>query len=152
MGRVADVKVDVVDWKVPFTQEPLIADGIRMATAPDIFASKCDALLTRKAEKDFVDIAMIASRFSLAELFATLRKRYFYLTAGAVAALLLKKEAIERDLTIRYFDPYGFDYFAEQLRGQLEAYEAEIKEQKLSRENDHMQKIQSLIEQKRKKT
>src|SRR2546421_143573 len=41
------IKVDIVDWKVPFTQEPLVENGIRITTPPDIFASKCDALLDR---------------------------------------------------------------------------------------------------------
>jgi hypothetical protein len=149
-AQINDIKVDIVDWKVPFTEEPLIENGIRMATAPDIFASKCDALMDRKAEKDFVDIAMIASHENLSTLFLTLKARYPYLSTGAISAFLLKKDLIERDNTIRYLHQYNFEYFATIIQNKIIGLEKALKEKKESETDARDEKIRALIEQKRK--
>jgi hypothetical protein len=151
MGLINSIKVDIVDWKVPFAEEIVLVNGLRLASAADIFAYKCDALLERKTEKDFVDIAMIASKHNLGKLFEVLRKRYFYITAGSVAAMLLKPDLIVRDYSIKYFDTYSFEFFANGLRSILNDYEFELKSKKISELESRNQKIQSLIEQKRKK-
>jgi hypothetical protein len=149
-GQINNIKVDIVDWKVPFTHEPLLENGIRMATPHDIFASKCEALLDRKAEKDFIDIAMIASNYDLSTLFMTLKNRYPYITTGAISAFLLKRDLIERDNTIRYLQNYNFKYFADIIQSKIIEFEKTIKEKKQTQADDREKKIQALIEQKRK--
>jgi len=151
MGLINGIKVDVVDWKVPFAEEAVVIENLRLASAADIFAYKCDALLERKTEKDFVDIAMITSQHELGKLFEILRKRYFYITASSVAAMLLKSELITRDYSIKYFEPYSFNYFVKSITSTLNAYEVALKHQKNSELETRDKKIQSLIEQKRKK-
>lgn len=151
VARINGIKVDIVDWKVPFSQEPMLTHGIRIATAPDIFASKCEAILDRKAEKDFVDISMISSQFDLEQLFITLKTRYHYITTGAISAFLLKRELIERDLTIQYLENYSFDFFADQVQRKVIDFEKSIEQRKQTETNDREKKIQSLIDQKRKK-
>jgi hypothetical protein len=151
MGIINGIKVDVVDWKVPFAEEAIVIGKLRLASAADIFAYKCDALLERKTEKDFVDIAMIASQHELGKLFEVLRKRYFYITASSVAAMLLKSDLIIRDYSMKYFEPYSFDYFVKSLTSTLNTYEVALKHQKNSELESRDKKIQSLIEQKRKK-
>ncbi|MBX2915489.1 MAG: nucleotidyl transferase AbiEii/AbiGii toxin family protein [Cyclobacteriaceae bacterium] len=151
MGLINGIKVDMVDWKVPFAEEAVVIENLRLASAADIFAYKCDALLERKTEKDFVDIAMIASQYELGKLFEVLRKRYFYITASSVAAMLLKSELITRDHSIKYFEPFSFDYFVKSLTTTLNTYELTLKHQKKSELETRAKKIQSLIEQKRKK-
>ncbi len=150
-SQINNVKVDIVDWKVPFTQNPIEENGIRMATPPDIFASKCDALLDRKAEKDFVDIAMIASTYDLSSLFVTLKTRYSYITTGAISSFLLKKSLIERDRTIRYLKNYNFEDFANLIQSKIVEFEKASKEKKQAQADDRDKKIQYLIKQKRKK-
>lgn len=152
VGQINQIKVDIVDWKVPFTQEPLVEDGIRMATAPDIFASKCDALLDRKAEKDFVDISMIAAHYDLAQLFITLKTRYPFITTGSISAFLLRQDLIVRDYTMHYFQHYNFEYFAHHIQNKLIEFEKSVKEKKQLEAGDREKKIQNLIEQKRKKS
>lgn len=151
MGIINNIKVDVVDWKVPFTQEPLLVDGIRIATPSDIFASKCEAILDRKSEKDFVDIALIAERFDLIDLFQTLKTRYPYITTGSVTAFLLQNKLITRDPSIHYLQNYNFDTCAEMLHKKIVSFENALKEKKQMEADDRDKKIQSLIEQKRKK-
>ncbi len=151
VGQIDNIKVDIGDWKVPFTREPIVEDGIRMATAPDIFASKCDALLDRKVEKDFVDIAMIASHYDLSELFVTLKTRYPFITTGAISAFLLKPDLIERDYSIHYFKNYSFDFFANLIQNKLLAFEKDSEEKKKTLASERDKKIQSLIDQKRKR-
>jgi len=92
MGIINTIKVEIVDWKVPFSQDPLLVDGIRIATPSDVFASKCEAILDRKSEKDFVDIALFSQHFDLMDLFHTLRVRYPYITTGSVTAFFYCKK------------------------------------------------------------
>ena len=46
-------------WGDEFIEEPLVIDGIRMATPLKIFAMKLHAIATRKVKKDFYDIAIL---------------------------------------------------------------------------------------------
>lgn len=151
MLLINDIKVDIVDWKVPFTQESLLEDGIRIASPLDIFASKCEAILDRKAEKDFVDIAVISSKFDLTQLFQTLKIRYPFITLGAVTPFLMQKDLIVRDYTIHYFQDYNFDRCADILLQNVSVYEKDLKAKKQAEIDERNKKIQSLIEQKRKK-
>ncbi|MBX2899419.1 MAG: nucleotidyl transferase AbiEii/AbiGii toxin family protein [Cyclobacteriaceae bacterium] len=151
MGLINNIKVDVLDWKVPFVEAPLLEKGLRLASAPDIFAFECDAILERKAEKDFVDIAMIATQHELYKLFAVLRQRYFYITGGSIAALLLKPDAIIRDYSIKYFEPYSFEFFKDSIAKKINDHENDLNNRKKSELETRDQKIQSVIEQKRKK-
>jgi hypothetical protein len=41
---VEDIKVDIYNWAVPFISEPIISDGIRLASLKDIAAFKLDAI------------------------------------------------------------------------------------------------------------
>jgi hypothetical protein len=150
-GQINQIKIDIVDWKVPFTEEPLLVDGIRMANAPDIFASKCDAILDRKAEKDFVDIACIAASFDLKQLFTVLKTRYSFITTGAITAFLLRSDLIIRDSSIEYRKGFTFDALAQDLQKRIIEYEQSLKSLKEKETENRHQRIQELINQKRNK-
>lgn len=151
MVLINNIKVDIVDWKVPFSQEPIVEDGIRIASPLDIFASKCDAILDRKAEKDFVDIAVISSKFDLAELFQILKIRFPFISKGAVTPFLLRRDLIVRDYTIQYFQDYNFERCADMLGQKINEFEKSLTDKRQAEIDEHNRKIQALIEQKRKK-
>ena len=150
-GTIDNIKVDIVDWKVPFSQEPIQINEIRMATAPDIFAYKCEAVLDRKAEKDFVDLAIIASHFELDHLLSVLKSRYPYISTGSICSFLLRKEIIIRDHTTHYFQNFSFDKSADILKDKIISYERKLQEKKGMAEDEWLKKIQSIIELKKSK-
>jgi hypothetical protein len=148
-GQVDGVKVDLFDWKVPFIHDPLVIDEIRFASPKDIYAYKCEAIIDRKAEKDFCDIGEIIKHNSLEELIDTFKKRYPFISTGAVFPVLLKSSVIVRDNSIKYFNENTFDQYLLGVRHALERYEKEILNKKIKSEEERINKIKELIEKKR---
>jgi hypothetical protein len=150
-ATIRSIKVDVYDWKVPFTDEGIFEDGIRLASTKDIFAYKCEAVLGRRTEKDYVDIAEISKHYSLADLFDCFRKRYPHISKGAVLAILLKPELFERDSSIRYLKGDTWDDYVSLFTNKISEFENAIEQSSKDKLDARDKKIQSLIEQKRKK-
>jgi hypothetical protein len=152
MLTIDNIKVDIVDWKVPFTQEPLVVNGLRICSPLDIFASKCEAILDRKAEKDFVDIAVISKYFDLGQLFQILKIRYPFITTGSITAFLLRRDLIVRDHSIQYFNDNNFDQSADLIQQKITDFEKKLKDKKQLEAGERARKIQELINKKRNKT
>ncbi len=72
------VKIDFYDWKVPFLYPAVEEDHIRLASIEDVAAYKLDAIVGRKAEKDYWDVAELLMRFSLAEMLGLYQKKFPY--------------------------------------------------------------------------
>lgn len=150
-GRLFNVKVDLFDWKVPFIHPPVVNENIRLAAPPDIFAYKCEAIIDRKSEKDFCDIGEIMKYYPIEDLIDTFRKRYPFISIGAVFPILLKKDVIVRDKSIQFFNGNSFDAYAEIIRTKINTYEQGLLEKKIAIDEEQIRKIQELIEQKRNK-
>ncbi len=65
---VRGVRVDVVEYSYPWLDQAVVEDGLRLATCRDIAAMKLSAITNRGTKKDFVDMAFLLERFSLAEM------------------------------------------------------------------------------------
>jgi hypothetical protein len=148
---INNIKVDLYDWKVPFALDALVDSDIRLASLEDIFAFKCEAVLGRRVEKDFVDIAEITSHKELSILFDVFAKRYPFIQKSAVTAILLKPEIFERDTSIVYSNGKTFDLYVTSLTQALQKYEQAIESKQLSEIANRHQRIQDLINQKRNK-
>ncbi len=149
---IDNIKVDIYDWKVPFFDPEVEVRNLRLASIRDIFAYKCEAILGRRVEKDYVDLAEIARQEPLSELMNVFQARYPYMTKGAILAVLLKPDAFARDTTILYLQANSWEKYVDTLTHAIRAYEHGIQAQKQKEIVARAQKIQSLIEQKRKKT
>ncbi len=76
-GMIGPVKVDFVRYHIHPLLQPLdIIDGIRMFSAPDIFAMKIAAILRRGVKKDFYDIAELLKHFSLEQSISFYTQKY----------------------------------------------------------------------------
>ena len=148
-GTVEGVKIDIFDWKVPFAEDPVLSDGIRIASPPDIFAYKCEAIMDRRAEKDFCDIGLLMEHFSLEILVPVFRKRYSFISTGAVFPILLKEEGIIRDGSILFYQNNSFEKYAIVIREKLKEYEQRILDRKAKADEDRIQKIKALIQKKK---
>lgn len=65
---VGGVRIDFVDYSYPWLDEAVLADGLRLASCRDIAAMKLSAITNRGTKKDFVDMAFLLERFSLADM------------------------------------------------------------------------------------
>ncbi|MBR1667090.1 MAG: nucleotidyl transferase AbiEii/AbiGii toxin family protein [Bacteroidaceae bacterium] len=63
-----DVKVDIVNYDYEWIDEPVIEDGIRLASPKDIAAMKVNAVIGRGTKKDFIDIFFLLQHFSFEDI------------------------------------------------------------------------------------
>ena len=70
------VKVDILAHQYPLIEPLSVVDGIRIASLQDITAMKLNAVANRGAKKDFWDIAVLLSRFSLDEMLTFYGRKY----------------------------------------------------------------------------
>lgn len=74
---IDDVKVDCVLYDMyRWLEQPIEADGVRLAGVKDIAAMKVNAITNRGTRKDFVDMARLLEDYSLADIFAWYREKY----------------------------------------------------------------------------
>ena len=76
--HIDDIKVDFMKWREPWIAAPELTEGIRMGSDTDIFPMKMQAAMTRGSKKDFIDIALLIDKYSLATGIEWYRKKYPY--------------------------------------------------------------------------
>jgi hypothetical protein len=72
-----------------------------------------------------------------------------FISIGAILPILLKKETIERDQTIRLLNNNTFEKYADIIKGKLRTYEEKLIGQKAEEKEKRESYIRSLIEKKR---
>ena len=63
--EIDGVKVDFVNYNYPWLDEPIIEEGITIASIDDIAAMKVNAIINRGTKKDFIDIDFLLERYTL---------------------------------------------------------------------------------------
>ena len=77
IGDIDGVKVDVIYHPFKWLDEPVMEDGVRMATTKDITAMKLHAIINSgQRPKDFVDVAYLSQLYSYDEMKAFLLEKY----------------------------------------------------------------------------
>lgn len=62
-AEINGVRVELFDdWHTPFLQEPVLADGLRVASLTDLAALKIDAIIERREKKDYIDLHVVFQR------------------------------------------------------------------------------------------
>ena len=70
------IKVDFVNYKYPWLDKAVIEDGVVLADIKDIAAMTISAIIGRGTKKDFIDIAFLLQKFSLAEILDFYTSKY----------------------------------------------------------------------------
>lgn len=65
---VNDIKLDIVNYRYPWIGEPVLEDGLRLASVKDIAAMKIAAITGRGSKKDFFDLVLILKQYSLTDI------------------------------------------------------------------------------------
>ena len=75
--RVCGVKTDFVSYDCyPWIDDPILEDGLRLASPKDIAALKVNAILGRGTRKDFVDMYFLIQHYGLSQIFAFYKEKY----------------------------------------------------------------------------
>lgn len=71
------VKVDVVDYSCyPWIDDPIVENGLVLASTKDIAALKINAIEGRGTKKDFVDIYELLKHYSLSDILGFYSQKY----------------------------------------------------------------------------
>lgn len=70
-----NLKVDLYKWSSPFLAPAVLSENIRMAGLDDIVAIKMEAIDNRNNYRDYVDIAFLSEKYTLAEMLALYTKK-----------------------------------------------------------------------------
>ena len=101
-----NVKVDVVNYDYKWIDEPIVEDGLRLASPKDIAAMKVNAVMGRGTKKDFIDVYFLLQHYTFEELMQFYLQKY---TDGSVYRALL---------SMSYFadaDPQPMPYMFQQV-------------------------------------
>ncbi len=70
------IKLDIVNYDYPWIDEPLIVEGLVLASPKDIAAMKINAIEGRGSKKDFIDIYFLLQHYTLKELMGFYTEKY----------------------------------------------------------------------------
>ena len=71
------IKVDVIDYsRYSWIDNPVMEEGLTLASPKDIAAMKINAVEGRGSRKDFIDIYMLLQHYTLGELLDFYQKKY----------------------------------------------------------------------------
>lgn len=70
------IKVDIVNYKYTWIDNPVTNDGICLAGIKDIAAMKVAAIIGRGTKKDFIDLYFLLKRYSLQEILDLYLQKY----------------------------------------------------------------------------
>ncbi|MCX6868596.1 MAG: nucleotidyl transferase AbiEii/AbiGii toxin family protein [Verrucomicrobia bacterium] len=73
---VQGVKIDFLRHAYPLLEKPVMLDGIRMLSLPDVAAMKLNAITNRGSKKDFFDLEMLLENQALPELLDLYCRKY----------------------------------------------------------------------------
>ncbi len=77
VGVLSDVKISYFNYPYPLLKEPMLFEGISIASLDDIAAMKIIALSQRGQKKDFVDLhALLAAGWNLESIFRCVERKF----------------------------------------------------------------------------
>lgn len=148
---INNIKCDFYNWKVPYSEPPIIFSNIRLASVKDIAAFKLEAYANRRSEKDYIDIAEILKSHSFESILNTFRVRYPFIQPSAVLPPLLDPKYVVRDSSIVILNGSSFDESTIIIQRAIKMYEHQVaskaEEEKILREH----KLKELISRKKRK-
>ena len=125
-----NVKIDLYDWNVPFINPPFEEHSMRLASIEDIGAYKLEAVVGRKTEKDFRDLAELLNHFSFAQLLDFYKKKYPYSEIKIVLEHLALFNQVPEESDIELLKAISWTEIKQLVSDKIEAYYAEIEQKK----------------------
>lgn len=145
-----DVKLDFYDWKVPFLQAPTEEDGMRLASLADVAAYKLDAVVGRKTEKDFRDVAQLLQSFTLTEMMGFYTAKFPYNDPRIVLDHLTLAGRVGRDPELVLLSEKLWPDVVNEITEALRSYFEELHQRKQADVLAREQRLNELLSRKNK--
>lgn len=117
-----DVKVDLVNYNYEWIDNPVLDEGLRLASTKDIAAMKVNAVMGRGTKKDFVDIYYLLKHYSFDELINLYLQKY---PEGSEYRALLSMTYFadaEAQPMPFMFQPIEWDTIKQEILNQVDSY------------------------------
>lgn len=116
------IKVDFVHYDYPWLESPLQADGLVLATPPDIAAMKVNAIEGRGSKKDFIDLYYLLQRYTLAEILDFYKQKYPEHSVFRALMSMSYFDDADMQPTPRMFTNVLWDEMKEYILAQVQQY------------------------------
>ncbi len=117
-----NVKVDIVNYDYEWIDEPVVSDGLRLASPKDIAAMKVNAVIGRGTKKDFVDMYFLLRHYTFDEIMQFYMQKY---PDGSEYRALLSMtyfaDADPQPMPLM-FEQVGWVTIKDEIKHQVEAY------------------------------
>lgn len=112
------VKLDVVNYTIPWIDEPIVEEGLVLASPKDIAAMKVNAIIGRGSRKDFIDLYFLLQHYSLNQILGYFCQKYPDVDNFIVLRSIMYFEDADRQKMPQMFDDTDWqtmkDYIVEQ--------------------------------------
>jgi predicted nucleotidyltransferase component of viral defense system len=144
------LKIDFYDWKVPFLKLPHIEHDMRLASPEDIAAYKLDAIVGRKTEKDYRDVAELLTHYSLSEMLGFYKEKYPYNNPKLVVDHLAAVQHVQAEETLLLLKEQPWANVETAILSSLNHYVNELLSQKEKVDKQRDERLMELLMRKNK--
>jgi hypothetical protein len=82
---IKGVRVELYDeWHTPFKTDPIIVEGIRLASLRDIAAFKLETITERREKKDYIDLYFLFNQLGAVEVLSNFKNYNPHISAKSV--------------------------------------------------------------------
>ena len=116
---VDNVKVDIVNYAYSWISDPVLEEGLRLASAKDIAAMKISAIEGRGTKKDFIDLYFLLNQYSLREILDLYMRKYQEGSLFVAMKSLSYFEDAELDPMPLMYEDVSWEQIKERIRKEL---------------------------------
>ena len=98
------VKLDVVNYTIPWIDNPIVEEGLVLASPKDIAAMKVNAIIGRGLRKDFIDLYFLLQHYSLNQILGYFCQKYPDVDNFIVLRSIMYFEDADRQRMPQMFD------------------------------------------------
>ena len=116
---VDNVKVDIVNYAYSWISDPVLEEGLRLASAKDIAAMKISAIEGRGTKKDFIDLYFLLNQYSLREILDLYMRKYQEGSLFVAMKSLSYFEDAELDPMPLMYEDVSWEQIKERIRTEI---------------------------------
>ena len=119
-----NVRIDVVDYaNYKWIDEPIVENGVVLASTKDIAALKINAIEGRGTKKDFIDVFELLKHYELSEILGFYKQKYpDYSMFQALLSLTYFDDAESQAMPVMFVKE-SWDEMKEKIRGEVRKYQ-----------------------------
>ena len=148
---VENVKCDFYNWSVPFIEDTINDEELRLDGLRDISAFKLDAIISRKEKKDFFDIYFLLETYTFNELMDFYKKKYPYNDIKIVMDALSEIDIADSSEEPVVLKKKDWNEVKEKIKASWKGFQIEKLRMKDIEKEERLRKAEELLKKKNKK-